>query len=205
MQKIVVGTNLIIGLDEVGRGCLAGPMVAVAAAFHDIPKPTDLAQLTDSKKLSEEVREKLFGILMWHVGDFGVGYVSAEEIDKMGMTAAWNYTCIMALGHLHAKIPTTYKTKLIVDGRDKVPRYNYHQEAIVKADLKVWQVSAASVIAKVLRDRDMKYLSEFYPEYHWEVNKGYGTKDHQEAILKYGPTPLHRRLFLRKLLGREAN
>jgi ribonuclease HII len=182
--------KLIAGLDEVGRGALAGPMVVVVAAFEEAPPPLDC--ITDSKKLTPARREELAPMITKAADYVGFGWSEAWEIDDIGMTAAWYKCCMRALNG------APQFEKLVVDGNDLVKGYSGYQLAVPKADLSVWQVGAASIIAKRMRDVEMEGLAEHYPGYGWESNVGYGTRQHYDALDEYGVTKEHRRLFLRK-------
>jgi ribonuclease HII len=179
------------GLDEVGRGCLAGPLtVAVVAFTADHPK---IPGVRDSKKLSKAKREELAPIIYKEAAFVGIGWASAQHIDEHGINAAWQSAAMEALEGCP-------EMNLIVDGVDLVEEYQGVQEAVVKADDIYWQVSAASVVAKVMRDMEMEYMASYYPAYGWNSNVGYGTKGHRKQILLAGPSPFHRRSFLKKLL-----
>jgi ribonuclease HII len=183
--------GLVAGVDEAGRGPWAGPVVAAAVAFSDagvIP-----AGLNDSKKLSEAKREALFEKLMTLAGGgdvmSGVGVVSVEDIDRMNILAASLYAMSVAVGKL-AGVPCF----LLVDG-NKLPPVDMPAEALVKGDGRSLSIAAASIIAKVTRDRLMTELGEAYPQYQWGRNKGYGTKAHREGLATHGVSPHHRRSF----------
>lgn len=183
--------ELIGGLDEVGRGCLAGPMVVAVTAFVDPVPP--VGGLADSKKLTAEKREELSYRILPSCDWFGLGWVEPWEIDDLGMNAAWQLACSRAL----EGAPPMY---LLVDGDTAVGSWALeNQDVVVKGDQKEWQISAASIIAKFLRDQEMDYLSDFWPQYLWFKNKGYGTPEHRQGIKEHGPCREHRALFLRKL------
>lgn len=189
--------GLIAGIDEVGRGCLAGPMLLAITVFQG-PRPNQLEKVTDSKKMTEEARERAFPLILEHALAIGLGWVTHQEIDKFNINGAWRLAAIRAVDEV---TPIVNGFSLFVDGTDLVPDFpEDRQQAIPKADFKVWQVSAASVVAKVIRDREMKYFHEFFPAYGWDSNKGYGTPAHREALKAVGPSPLHRWSFIRKLL-----
>lgn len=186
--------GLVVGLDEVGMGPLAGPIVVVAAAFRGA-MPESLKGLTDSKKLSKAKRERLAPLVVEACEAFGVGWATAHEIDVGGKGVCWQFASKTAL----EAIPGDYL--LLVDGVVEVKRHRGPQQTVVKGDQLHWQISAASVLAKIIRDAEMAYLGESYPEYGWAKNSGYGTESHRAVILEKGYTPHHRRTFLRKLLG----
>ena len=191
---------MIGGIDEVGMGPLAGPVVSAVVVFKEKNPPIE--GLRDSKKLSEGRRNYLFNEIVRACVDLGWGCASAQEIDRLGMKEAWILSIHRAMGMLD-----TWPTKLIADGGTKMlGRYtrldvylhgNVQMEA--KADDKYWQVSAASILAKVLRDKFMIEVARDYPAYLWERNKGYGVPAHQDAIKDHGLTPLHRKTFCTKV------
>ncbi len=186
------GYNTIAGVDEAGRGPLAGPVfasVAILSANHNI------CGLDDSKKLSEKKRELLYDEIVEKAVDYAVASASEEEIDEINILQATFLAMKRAVEKLKV-IPNL----ILVDGNLK-PDFNLSTECIVKGDSLVDSISAASILAKVSRDRYMKELSKKYPEYGWEKNKGYGTKAHYEAIKKYGITSIHRKSFLRNIIG----
>lgn len=180
------------GLDEVGRGSLAGPLCVVVIAF---PKGRlSIEGVRDSKKLSKKKREELAPIILKECSFFGQGWASPSFIDEHGISTAWTCACLDALKGAPENM------LLIVDGIDYVRGYKGDQKPVIKADDKHWQVSAASIVAKVIRDRYMTEISEEHLDYLWFKNSGYGTKEHREKILELGPTPYHRMSFLKKLL-----
>lgn len=197
----------ICGIDEVGRGALAGPLMAVATAFK-IPHrwadwsdyETDnspIAGVNDSKKLTQLRRKEVFHrILRWEsLVSFGLGEVSAEEINLIGIDRANNLAferCVKDLG-----VEPNY---ILIDG--DTPLFGWdmtkqHHEP--RADGRFWPVGAASILAKVIRDEFMTELGKDFPYYKWDSNAGYGSKDHQEAIQRMGPCCFHRTQFIRKL------
>ncbi|WP_412101701.1 ribonuclease HII [Heyndrickxia coagulans] len=178
------GCRLIAGIDEAGRGPLAGPVVAACVI---LPEDFCLPGLNDSKQLSEKQREAFFA----HIQEealVGVGFASAEEIDRMNVYEAAKKAMLAALGHLPAS-----PDHLLIDAME-IPA-PYPQTSIVKGDAKSISIAAASVIAKVTRDRYMREMDEKYPGYGFAIHKGYGTKKHLEAIMKLGPCPIHRKSF----------
>lgn len=190
-----MANKLIAGLDEVGMGPVAGPQVVVVAAFAG-DRPKDLADVDDSKKLSRKKREELVPAILKHTKFFGFGWSSAEEIDEFGKLECWQRAAMGAL------VGAPKFSNLIVDGEYRVEDYKGPQEVVVKADHLYWQVSAASILAKVMRDNDMEYLAEFHKGYGWETNAGYGTEAHLKAIKTLGLTQFHRRTFLKKHVRR---
>lgn len=197
-MKLVKITHTV-GIDEVGRGPLAGP-VAVCACV--VPHGFDEALLSgvrDSKKLSPQKRERWFLALseLKAKGKLDYAYValSAGEIDASGIAPTISRAVAQALDALGVPQETT---RVVLDGSLKAPKRFAIQETIIKGDDKVPLISAASVIAKVLRDRHMEELDAAYPEYGFAKHKGYGTAAHLAAIRKHGPSPVHRRTFLGK-------
>lgn len=183
----------VVGIDEVGRGPLAGPVVA-AAAF--LPAGHGIQGLRDSKALSEKKREALLPLILERA-HVALGAVSAREIDAFGIAPATN----LAMRRAADALTAPQDAVAIVDG-NRPPELS-HLEVIteVKADGSCPSVAAASIVAKVIRDRAMKRLALRYEAFGWASNKGYGSKAHREAILAHGPTAHHRRSFLAKLLS----
>ena len=191
----------VVGIDEVGRGPLAGPVAVCAAAVAaDFNIATEIPGARDSKVMSAALRERVYatalaardsGSLM-----FAVAYGSPERIDRDGITAAIAYAlgeCISALALAHDR------TFVYLDGLLRAPP-EYAQETVIHGDALVPVISLASVIAKVSRDALMVELAHEYPQYGFEHHKGYGTAAHIRALKAYGPSPLHRRSFIRKIL-----
>lgn len=189
----------IIGVDEAGRGPLAGSVVAAAVKLKKYSEK--LQEINDSKKLTEKKREKLFDIIMENF-EVGIGVASAQEIDEINILNATFLAMRRAIEELGKKSSTD--VLILVDGNFKIREYNGEQEPVIKGDAKSLSIAAASIIAKVTRDRMLVEEGKEYPEYYFEKHKGYGTKAHREALLKYGPTPIHRKTFLTKILGENA-
>lgn len=192
------GFSKICGIDEVGRGPLAGPVVAAAIMisgelFKDLSK---FKGVNDSKKLSAKSREKWYEILAKHEKiKWGIGIISEKVIDKINILEAAKLAMAEAIKNLirHSAKQPDY---LLIDGNfilDDFP--NINQKSIIKGDAKSISIAAASIIAKVTRDRMMRRFHEDYPEYGFDKHKGYGTRLHCEMIRKYGPCPIHRRSF----------
>lgn len=175
------------GCDEAGRGCLAGPVYAAAVI---LPENFSHQLLNDSKKLTEARREKLRPIIEENAVAWAVGVVSAEEIDKINILRASILAMHRALDGL-----TTRPGAIIVDGNRFTPYGDIPWQTFVKGDGKYGNIAAASILAKTHRDAFMKSLHEQYPMYGWNVNKGYPTKAHRDAIAQYGPSPYHRMTF----------
>ena len=177
----------ICGIDEVGRGPLAGP---VAAGAVILPKDCALLYLNDSKQLSEKKREELYDQIMVDALATGIGFVSPERIDEIGISPAVFEAMREAIGQLQIK-----PSLLLVDAV-KIPEVDIPQVSIIKGDAKSASIAAASIIAKVTRDRLMVQYDSIMPEYHFASNKGYGSKVHINAIKEYGPSAIHRRSFI---------
>lgn len=180
---------MIIGIDEVGRGPLAGPLVVCAVK---IPDGVIVEGITDSKKISPKKREKLFNEMV-NKFHYSLGWVSADEIDDYGLSIALKIAASKALVELEPN-----NEKIITDGNMRFfPLYN-NEQTIIKADSKIPEVGAASIIAKVIRDRRMAALEDKYPGYNFITNKGYGTKEHITEIKVKGYSPIHRKSFVLK-------
>lgn len=177
---------LLAGVDEVGRGPLAGDVVA-AAVILDPKKIID--GLADSKKLSERRREELYVEICTHATSWAVARATVAEIDSLNILQATLLAMRRAVEQLHVQ-----PEHVMVDG-NKLPRWSYSSEAIVQGDDKVKAISAASIIAKVTRDREMVQFDNQYPGYGFAGHKGYGTREHLAALNKLGATPIHRRSF----------
>jgi len=178
---------LIAGVDEAGRGPLAGPVVAAAVIFN---RNQDKRIYSDSKKLKASKREELYEIILRDSLAIGIGLINHEQIDRINILQATFLAMYKALDRLN-HIPHI----ALIDGNKLVPKYTHKQQAIVKGDDKVPVISAASIIAKVVRDRIMESYSKIYSDYGFERHKGYGTKKHMMAINEYGYCPIHRRSF----------
>ncbi len=188
--------EVVIGVDEAGRGPLAGPVVAAAVKLKKYSD--ELQEINDSKKLTEKKREKLYDIILENF-EVGVGIATSQEIDEINILNATFLAMRRAIEKLGEKTKTD--SLILVDGNFKIREYNGKQEAVVKGDAKSLAIAAASIIAKVTRDRELIADAQKYPEYGFEKHKGYGTKAHREALIKYGPSPIHRKSFLKKILG----
>ena len=187
----------VIGVDEAGRGPLAGPVVAAAVMLKEYTEELD--EINDSKKLTEKKREKLYDIIMKNF-DVAVGISTVEEIDKLNILNADFLAMRRALKDLKS-LKNEKEYTVLVDGNLKIKEYIGKQLPIVKGDAKSLSIAAASIIAKVTRDRLMKDLANIYPDYSFEKHKGYGTKAHIEAIKDKGAIEgVHRKVFLRKIL-----
>lgn len=180
----------ICGIDEVGRGPLAGPVVAGAVI---LPKDCSLLYLNDSKKLSEKKREELYEKIMETAVSVGIGYNTPARIDEINILQATYEAMREAVGNL------SVKPDLLLNDAVTIPEIEIRQVPIIKGDAKSISIAAASIVAKVTRDRLMVKYGEVYPEYGFASHKGYGTALHREAIKKYGPAPIHRKSFIKNL------
>ena len=177
----------ICGIDEVGRGPLAGPVVAGAVI---LPKDCDILYINDSKKLSEKKREELYDVIMERAVAVGLGYSTPERIDEINILQATYEAMRGAIANL------TTKPDLLLNDAVTIPQVSVRQIPIIKGDAKSISIGAASIVAKVTRDRLMVQYDEVYPEYGFASNKGYGAQAHIDALKKYGPCPIHRRSFI---------
>ncbi len=182
----------ICGVDEAGRGPFAGPVVAGAVI---LPKDCEILYLNDSKQLSEKKRDELYDIIMRKAIAVGVGYASNERIDEINILQATYEAMREAISKL------SKKPDILLNDAVKIPSIDILQVPIVKGDAKSVSIAAASIIAKVTRDRLMLEYDKLYPEYHFAENKGYGVEVHIEALKKYGPTPIHRKTFIKKYVN----
>ena len=187
--------EIVIGVDEAGRGPLAGNVVAAAAILKKYS--SDLDDINDSKKLTEKKREKLFDVIMENFY-IGVGEATPEEIDEINILNATFLAMRRALENLKKQCSTDHL--ILVDGNFKIREYEGEQEFVIKGDAKSLSIAAASIIAKVTRDREMIEEGKKYPEYKFEKHKGYGTKLHKEKLLELGVLPIHRKSFLNKII-----
>ncbi|MBE6808119.1 MAG: ribonuclease HII [Ruminococcaceae bacterium] len=187
------GFKYICGVDEAGRGPLAGPVCAAAVI---LPLDTEIAGLNDSKKLSEKRREALYDVIKEKALAYCVAYGSLEEIEEFNILEATFLAMNRSIDGLAGKADYA-----LVDG-NRVPKgIKIPCETVVKGDAKSASIAAASILAKVTRDRLLLEYDKEYPQYNFKKHKGYGTKEHTDLILEYGPSPIHRMSFLKKLLG----
>ncbi len=185
------GCHVVAGLDEAGRGPLAGPVVAAAVVLGD---DFDVLGIDDSKKLSATQRENLYEQIVTRSEAYGIGMASVEEIDEMNILNATKLAMKRALENLGLSPDHLLIDALELDG------VQADQTAIIKGDQKSLSIAAASILAKVTRDKLVEEVSEKYPDYGFAKHKGYGTKAHCEAILEHGPTEIHRKTFIRNLV-----
>jgi ribonuclease HII len=186
--------KILAGVDEAGRGPLAGPVVAAAVIFR---KNTFIKHVNDSKQLTEKQREELFDKIIAKAISYSVSIIDHKIIDELNILNASMLAMKEAVESLDIK-----PDFVLVDGNRKF-NSNIPIRPIVKGDSKSFSIAAASIIAKVTRDRLMKSLALDYPDYLWEQNKGYPTKRHREIIKEIGPSPLHRKTFLKKILSED--
>lgn len=181
----------LCGIDEVGRGPLAGPVVAGAVI---LPKDCNILYINDSKQLSEKKREELYDIIMEQAVAVGIGYSSPKRIDEINILQATYEAMREAVG----KLPV--KPAVLLNDAVTIPGIDIRQVPIIKGDAKSISIAAASIVAKVTRDRLMVQYDSLMPEYGFASNKGYGAAVHIEAIKKYGPSPIHRSSFLKNII-----
>ena len=186
------GYRVICGVDEAGRGPLAGPVCAAAVI---LPDGIEIPGLTDSKKLTDKKRRELFPVIKEQAVAYGIAFASHEEIDEINILQATYLAMERALAQLSVKPDIA-----MIDG-NRAKDFGLPVQTVVKGDSLSANIAAASILAKVSRDDLMLELAGKYPEYHFEVHKGYGTKAHYEALRAYGASPVHRKTFLKKFYG----
>ena len=186
-RQWAAGRSVVVGLDEAGRGCLAGPVVAAAVV---LPPDAALPGLDDSKKLSAGQREALVPVIRREALAVGVGACSPAEIDELNVL----WAAMEAMRRAAEALPLVPDV-FLVDGNREVPGAPWPQETVVKGDARSLSIAAASVVAKVTRDRRMVELDAAFPVYGWATHKGYPTKAHYAALAAHGPSPHHRRSF----------
>ena len=182
----------ICGIDEAGRGPLAGPVVVASVIM---PKDSMIEGVNDSKKVSEKKREKLYEEITNTAIAWGVGIIDQREIDEINILNATKKGLTNSLKELEIK-----PDLILVDALTNIDTLGIPYRSIIKGDTKSYSIAAASIIAKVTRDRIMRQWDELYPEYGFEKHKGYGTKMHIDAIKEYGPCPLHRKSFIKNFI-----
>ncbi len=183
--------SFICGIDEAGRGPLAGPVVAGAVI---LPKDCSILYLNDSKKLSEKKREELYDIIKKEAVAVGVGYASPQRIDEINILNATYEAMREAIANLNVQ------PDLLLNDAVTIPKVQIKQIPIIKGDAKSASIAAASIIAKVTRDRLMLQYDSVMPQYHFAAHKGYGVEAHIAAIKEYGPSPIHRRSFIKNFI-----
>lgn len=187
LQLNYSGYKLEAGTDEAGRGCLSGPVVAAAVI---LPDDFQHELLNDSKQLSEKKRQELRPYIEKHALAFGVSFIHQEEVDELNVLQA-------SITGMHRSIEqlNVQPEFIIVDGNKFKPYQETPHQTIVKGDAKFMSIAAASVLAKTYRDEYMEKIHQEFPQYNWQKNKGYPTKEHREAIRQFGATPYHRKSF----------
>ena len=191
-QMFAEGYSVICGVDEAGRGPLAGPVCAAAVI---LPPYLDIPGLNDSKKLTDKRRRELFPIIQEKALAYGIGLASHEEIDEINILQATFLAMERALAQLKIKPDLA-----LIDG-NREKDFGIPARTVVKGDSLSANIAAASVLAKVSRDVLMEQMAKEYPQYSFDVHKGYGTKAHYEALRRYGSSPIHRMSFLKKFYG----
>ena len=186
------GMKAICGVDEAGRGPLAGPVCAAAVI---LPPHLEIPGLNDSKKLTDKRRRELYPIILDKALAYGIAFADHIEIDEINILQATYLAMERALAQLHIKPDIA-----LIDG-NRAKDFSMPVQTVVKGDSLSANIAAASILAKVTRDDVMLELAESYPQYGFEVHKGYGTKAHYNALAQYGPCPVHRMTFLKKLYG----
>jgi ribonuclease HII len=185
------GCMVLGATDEAGRGPLAGPVVAACVVLRPGFKIESALQgVNDSKKISEKKRLELFDAIKFFFPEVGIGICDHETIDRINILEATFLAMKKAIGSLKLK-----PELILVDGNREIKNISLRQKAIVNGDATIFSIAAASIVAKVTRDKIMEELAEIYHEYGFAKHKGYGTKEHLEAINKYGPCPIHRKSF----------
>jgi ribonuclease HII len=186
------GLRLIAGLDEAGRGALAGPVAAAAVILPlDAPERLEaLREVNDSKQLTAKVRERLYDLVIEHALAYGIGLEAASVVDEMGIIPATKRAMQTAVSQL-----TPAPQFLLIDGRIRLKTLPTPQQSVIRGDAQSLSIAAASILAKVTRDRLMIELDTRYPQYGFARHKGYGTAQHLAALAQHGPCPLHRFTF----------
>ncbi len=186
------GICTICGVDEAGRGPLAGPVCAAAVI---LPSGMEIPGLTDSKKLSDKKRRELMPVIKERAIAYGIAFASHEEIDSINILQATFLAMERALAQLNVR-----PDLVLIDG-NRQKDFGINVETVVKGDSLSANIAAASVLAKVTRDDYMLEMAQLYPQYGFDIHKGYGTKAHYEALTVHGPSPIHRMTFLKKFYG----
>ena len=191
-QMFAEGFSVVCGVDEAGRGPLAGPVCAAAVI---LPSHLEIPGLNDSKKLTDKRRRELFPVIQEQAIAYGIGFASHEEIDEINILQATFLAMERALSQLKVRPDLA-----LIDG-NREKDFGIPVRTVIKGDSLSANIAAASVLAKVSRDELMEQMAQEYPQYSFEVHKGYGTKAHYEALRQYGPCPIHRMSFLKKFYG----
>lgn len=201
--------RVLVGVDEVGRGPLAGPVVAAAVAVHfsskEVAEEFMKLGVRDSKFVLPKKREKLYEILTTHEAiAWGIASVDEQTIDRINVLQASLLAMKRATDMLFKKQQLKHEPHLYIDGRDIIPDMVADQKAVIGGDAIIFSIAAASIIAKVTRDRLMDDYAKQYPHYHFEQHKGYGTKLHYAALAEHGPCPIHRKSFLHDVIDEDG-
>jgi len=183
------GIDKIAGIDEAGRGPLAGPVVVACCI---LPEDSFIEGINDSKKITEKRREKLYDIITQEAISWQVGIVNQEEIDELNILNATKKALTMSIEGLSVK-----PDRILVDALEHINTHQIPYTSIIQGDAKCYSIAAASIIAKVTRDRIMHEWDKVYPQYGFSSHKGYGTAKHIQALKEYGPCPLHRKTFVK--------
>ncbi len=186
------GYNIVCGIDEAGRGPLAGPVCAAAVI---LPEGCEIEGINDSKKLTEKKREQLYGVITEKALAYGIATADEKEIDEINILQA----TYLAMNRAFQKLDIRPDMALVDGNRD--PKLGIPTQTIVKGDARSMSIAAASILAKVTRDRFMLEMDKKYPEYQFAKHKGYGTKLHYEMLTEYGPSEIHRMTFLKSFYG----
>ena len=187
-----IGLKYVCGIDEAGRGPLAGPVVVASVI---LPENSMIEGVNDSKKVSESKREKLYDVILQEALSYGIGIIYQDEIDEINILQATKKGLHEAILKMEIK-----PNVVLVDALTGIDTLGIPYKSIIKGDAKSYSIAAASIIAKVTRDRIMREWDKVYPEYGFAGHKGYGTAKHIEAIKKYGLTPLHRKTFCKNFV-----
>ena len=186
----------ICGIDEAGRGPLAGPVVVASVIM---PNDSMIEGVNDSKKVSEKKREKLFELIKEEAISYGIGIIWQEEIDEINILEATKKALTKSLEEMEIKPEI-----ILVDALTKINTLGIPYRSVVKGDAKIYSIAAASILAKVTRDRIMREMDELYPQYGFAAHKGYGTAKHMEAIREYGLCPIHRKTFTKNIKPKQT-
>lgn len=199
------GIVSICGIDEAGRGPLAGPVVVACSLM---PKDSMIEGVNDSKKIAEKKRERIYEEIIKEAIAYGVGIINQEEIDRINILNATKKGLTIAIKELEEKLEKQNLKRpevILVDALTGIDTLGIPYKSIIHGDAISYSIACASIIAKVTRDRIMKQMDEIYPQYGFAKHKGYGTKLHREMILKYGPCEIHRKSFLKKIYKNANN
>ena len=186
------GVKYIAGIDEAGRGPLAGPVVVASVI---LPQDSMIEGINDSKKVSEAKREKLYDLIINEAISYGIGIIYQDEIDEINILQATKKGLTEAIKQMEIK-----PNIIMVDALSGIDTLGIPYKSIIKGDAKCYSISAASILAKVTRDRIMREWDIIYPEYGFGSHKGYGTAKHITAIREFGPCPIHRKTFIKKFI-----